>query len=677
MVMNRKTLTLLLFLLLLSSSIFAVTFPYGRSGKIIYDLKTGVFDVYDGNKEIFHHGFSSVVDGGKLIRSQDYTNRSYEKLQGRNLGSGIKHIITLKGKGLPTLTQTFYTDVVNGYFLLEIEIKGKNLKSNRMVPLQGELISPVNSAEIRSLYVPFDNDTFIRYDAKIINETNQNVSAEVGALYNDASRNGFIAGSVEHENWKTGIKSVQSKSKGHTYDLEVISGYTEPSLTRDTITHGFLSGERIRSPKILIGQFADWRTGMEVYAKANLIAEPPFIEKWNKPTPIGWNSWGVMQDKISYEKATKVVDFFADSLKSFRNEGVAFIDLDSYWDKMIKGGLEGDFTELKAFADYAKKNGLKPGVYWAPFTDWGFKSGAQRRAEGSKYTFGELWTKVGKGYHDIDGARALDPTHPGTQKRIELVIGKLKACGFEMIKIDFLGHAAIESEHFYDPKITTGMQAYRVGMEYLVKQLDHKMLVYAAISPSLASARYVHVRRIACDAFKSIKDTEYTLNSLTNGWWQTYLYDYMDADHVVFASESEGANVARLLSAVITGTLIVGDDYSTTGQWNERAKKLLQNPQLLEILKDGKSFRPVEGNKEKGASEMFVKTNGKTTWMAIFNYKDSDIIYPLEMARLGFSENTSYQAEDLLNQTTEAFKKGAQIKMNAGSARIFKISTNQ
>ena len=52
------------------------------------------------------------------------------------------------------------------------------------------------------------------------------------------------------------------------------------------------------------------------------------------------------------------------------------------------------------------------------------------------------------------------------------------------------------------------MQAYKLGMEHLIKELDGQMLVYAAISPNLATGRYVYMRRISCDAFKTIENNE-------------------------------------------------------------------------------------------------------------------------------------------------------------------------
>lgn len=651
----------------------AIIIEYGKTGKIDYNLKTGTFSVSEGATQLLLNGFSQAEYQKKLFSSKDYKQITYSKTAVKDVfGNGFKHVLLLKQAGLPIMQQVFYTYSGKDYFVIEIALQGADISINHMVPLNGNLIDQEHTDTPTSLFVPFDNDTFISYNTVALKAGISNPSAEVGVLYHDQSRKGFVMGSIEHRNWKTGVITTMDADK--KINVQAICGYTEENITRDKIPHGYLSGVSVSSAKIFFGAFDDWRSGMETYAKLNRISEPPIVFKWDKATPVGWNSWGAMQEKITLEKANQVSDFFADSLKSFRSGGVAYIDLDSYWDNLLKGGLTGDYSKLKAFADHAKSKGLKPGIYWAPFVDWGFAGGGNRKAEGTDYTFGEMWTKVGAGYHDIDGARALDPTHPGTQQRIATVIKKFKECGFEMIKIDFLGHAAIESDHFFDPKITTGMQAYKTGMEFLLKQLDGKMLVYAAISPNLASGRYVHVRRIACDAFKSIKDTEYTLNSVSNGWWQTYLYDYIDADHVVFSDQSEGENTARFLSAIVTGTCITGDDFSRQGKWTRTAQHLLNNTEILKILQGGKAFVPVEGNRGKSASPLFVKEVGNVKYLAVFNYGDEAKAFTIDFSRIGLKASDTYKAENLIAKTTEDLKNNQTLNLGAKDALILKIT---
>lgn len=643
-----------------------VNIPFGQSGNIAYNLKTGTFNVSQYGRQVFSNIFAAAAFNADTLTSKGYTTRKYNKLFVKDgFGKGFKHIIVLTAKGLPQMKQVFYTYNGCDYFFAQATFTGTKLKTNYLSPLIGQF-APVTGGDLRSLFVPFDNDTFISYNSKPFTGSTYSVSSEVGTVFSNTTRAGIVAGSLEHEVWKTGV-AMQSP----TNQLKVWAGYTDAAVTRDTIAHGYISGNSVASPRMFVGYFKDWRKGMEAYAKANRIAEPPFIFKWTKPTPVGWNSWGVIQEHIDYDKTIKTVNFFADSIPAFRTGNTAYIDLDSYWDKLISNG---DYSKLKAVADYCKAKGLQPGVYWAPFTDWGHAGGPNRTADGGSYKFGDMWTKTGKAYHNIDGARALDPTHPGTLRRIDYIIGRLKDCGFTMIKIDFLGHAAVESEHFYDPKITTGMQAYKAGMEYLIKKLDGQMLVYAAISPSMATGRYTHMRRIACDAFKSIDHTQYTLNSVTYGWWQTYLYDFIDADHVVFNDEKIGANRARLLSALVTGTWISGDDFTKVGPWTARAKKYFQDPELLQLVKNGKAFLPAEGNTGTGASEVFTRQIGKDVYLAVFNYGRNKKEFVLDAARVGIDPAAVASVKEILQGNTINIKKDIGFSLEGADAVLYKIS---
>jgi len=663
----------LVWTLLIALPLFAQNKPnlinihFGKNGLIAYDPTSGRINVYENNKPVFTDVYAEAKIGDKLITSQNYIDKKYIKKSINNgFGKGEKFTITLTGANKPEMDLIFYTYPAREYFFTVTEIKGSDLKSNYIAPFCANF--PAVTGDARTLFAPFDNDTFISYNAKPFTGDMQNMSSEVGTVYDNTSRSGFVAGSVDHMTWKTGILTQAKNNEANL--LKVMGGYTANEVTRDNIAHGSISGNTLKSPLVFVGSFNDWRTGLEEYGKANRIAEPPFVFNWTNPTPVGWNSWGVIQEKLSYNKAVKVADFFADSLAGFRTGNTAFIDLDSYWDNMVKGG---DYSQLKAFAGYCIAKGLQPGVYWAPFVDWGFKNGGDRKAEGSNYRFGDIWTKVGDGYHDIDGARALDPTHPGTQQRIAYTVKKLKDCGFKMIKIDFLGHATAESTHFYDTTITTGMQAYRKGMEFLIDELGSQMLIYAAISPNLAAGRYVHTRRIACDAFKSIHDTQYTLNSVTYGWWQTYVYNYIDADQLVLGNQSIGENRARVLSGIITGTFITGDNFSIHGPWSEHAKEWFQNKELLKIIENGKAFMPVEGNTGTGASNIFTRRIGDNLYVAVFNYDTNPQTFEIDAKRIGLSPDHLYNGSELLQGSHISFINSTKINMPGADAMLLKF----
>lgn len=633
----------------------AQTLTFGGDGEISYNTADGTARVLVAGTEVISGAHAVVVSEGVTLKSTDYTHRTVTHTDiSDTFGTGEKMVVRLAAEGMPDMQQVFYSYEGKNHFFAEVLISGSNVSSNYMAPLVADRVELGEAGDNRILFVPFDNDTFIEYNARSLESKVTNISAEVTAFYENNTRKGWVIGSVEHMHWKTGVKTT---GVGSTLSaLHVWGGYTDIAVTRDVISHGVITGDSVKSPRIFVGLFDDWRNGLDEYAKANAIAEPRYIFDWKGPTPFGWNSWGAIQTNLNLENATGVASFFSGTLPGFRNDETVYIDLDSYWDNMISGGLEGDYSDLVAFVRHCKESGVKPGIYWAPFVDWGK---TDRKVEGSSYNYADVWTKVNGGYHDLDGARAMDPTHPATRDRIDLVIDKFKACGFEMIKIDFIGHAAIEAEEFYDPSVTTGMQAFRQGMEYLVDKLDGKMLVYAAISPNLATARYVHTRRIACDAYADINATEYTLNSTTYGWWQTYMYNYIDADHLVFGNEPAGANRARLTSGVINGTLFTGDDFSQQGQWTERAKTLLQNQEVLDIARHGVAFRPVEGNTGQSASEVFANTIKNEYYVAIINYGEGKS-YDLLLDRLGIPPG-EYKVKELfsgdrLSVTTQSLR---------------------
>ena len=651
----------------------SIKMTFGKSGVINYDAKQKTIAVSQSGKIIFSGAKASVIVNGKTISVNDYPEAVFAKEAiSDDLGKGLKYTLTYKDKSKATLIQSFYIYNNQDYFITQLEIlgNGQQIATNYIAPLDLGKIAFDKIENLHTVFVPYDNDAFISYNSKKLDTISHNNSAEVGIIFNNTSRNGFIVGSLEHTIWKSAVKTINQNKAA---SFSAWAGYSEKENTRDSIAHGIVKGDKVASPKFFVGYYSDWRNGMEQYAKTNRIVEKPYVFAWDKPTPVGWNSWGVLMEKINFENTTKVADFFADSVPEFRVGNTAYIDLDSFWDNMVKGGFTGDFSKLKEFADYCKKKGLEPGAYWAPFTDWGWKDGPNRKAEGSDYTFGEMWTKTGNTYFDFDGARAIDPTHPGTLKRVDYVINKLKECGFKMIKIDFLGHAAAESTSFYDQNVTTGMQAYKVGMEHLVNALDGKMLIYAAISPNMATSRYAHVRRIACDAWKTIEQTQYTLNSVNYGWWQTYSYDYIDADHVVFADVTEGENRARLISSVITGTLITGDDYSKDGIWSKRAKEWLQNKELLKIVENGVAFRPLEGNTGKLTTEVFEQKIGNNWYIAVLNYSNMPKNYALPLQRVGV-KNGNYKLQDVFTgQNSEVKNNSIILSLGSKDARLFKI----
>ncbi|WP_316633947.1 T9SS type A sorting domain-containing protein [uncultured Flavobacterium sp.] len=645
-----------------ASSIQTVNF--GTNNSVVYNLTNKTYNVkFNGATVVTNasaYAFSDQQYVSSNFATAVYTTEQFTD----NIGSGTKHIFTLSGNYTLGMQQVFYTYTNKNYLAVQVVLTGNGSNCYKMSPLTSYQVTPnFGSGDTRAVFVPYDNDAWVRYNAYPLNAADFTAS-EVTNIYNNTNRKGLVIGSLEHTKWKTGI-TVNGGGTSSAY-VSVIAGWTKKEVTRDTRGHGWVNVGQTScpSPKVIISANDDWRAGFEEFAQANAALQPKYIFDWTAPKPMGWNSWGAMQTSINFTKVNAVVDFFHDDCPAFKTEdNTLFIDLDSYWDNMSD-------AQLAQFVTYAKSKGFKAGIYWAPFVDWGKYN---RQVEGSSYNYNQCWTTVNGAPFELDGAYAMDPTSPGTKARIHFFINRFKAAGFEMVKVDFLTHASIEADSFVNYQLHTGMEAYQEGMKYLVDEINGTMLVEAAISPNIATGPYVHVRRIACDAYSSIGDSDYTLNSTTYGWWQNQIYDYLDADHVVLGSVTAGENRARLLSSVVTGTITTGDDFSVAGVWKSKAQSLLQNNEVMNVARADMHFLPADGNTGYNAANIFSATHNDVTYVAVFNYSDAAVTNNVSLSRLGLGSG-NYTVKELYSGTTSTTQGTLSVQLPKADAALYAIS---
>lgn len=597
-------------------------------------------DIRQGSTLIADALYSSYLLDGKQITTRDYSTYKIKKHTINDaFGKGQLCAIVYKDSKLPTLTQYFYLYPEKDYLLTEFVLEDKNgVSSNRMTPIQidqmPQILQPGENN--RALFMPFDNDKWVRYQSHPLT-FDKLTSYEVTAIFNNDNRQGLIIGSVEHDNWKTAIL-IGKGNKDNVASLACYGGVAD-ELTRDVKSHGMVIGKKIKSPKILFGLFSNWCDGLEAYAKANAVIAPPKL--WEKAVPFGWNSWGALQFNLTYEKALEVSDFFKENLQNHHfvnTDNTVYIGLDSGWNSFNE-------QQLKSFIDKCKANGQIGGIYWTPFTDWG--RNPERTIDAApEYKYKDIYLYADGKPQELDGAYAIDPTHPAVEAMMKETSALFRRTGFEYVKMDFMTHGAMEADSWYNSEISTGMQGYNYGMK-LLNQYFGDMYINLSISP-VFPAHYAQSRRIACDAWNKIKDTEYTLNALSYGWWQKYIYQYNDADHIVLRDATEGENRARITSGVITGIYIVGDDFSKEGPADakERAKKYLTNA-AVNAAATGEVFRPVEGNGAQ-SENIFIRKNADGTWhCAVFNYSESNLDITLSLERLGLETAKEYQSTEL------------------------------
>jgi alpha-galactosidase len=617
---------------------------------------------YENGLNIRHGGNDLVSNlkaeyslDGKIVSTGDYKEHRCKKATLKDAyGKGVRWSITYTAPSLPTLIQTFriYPD----YLLAQIQLKSTRvISTNYMAPLVTEQTgSCFRQDSLRTLFVPYDNDSWIRY-ASMRDCGHSFRSYEVTAIYDAPSRKGLVIGAINHDVWKNGI-DLSDESK----QLKAFSGVAD-ALTRDHHRHGSISGTELASASFMLGVFADWREGMDTYARLNTLVAPP--RHWGKAVPIGWNSWGALQFKVNHQNSTAVSKFIADNLQnhSFHNaDGLVYTGLDSGWNSFSE-------DELKDFADQCRSRHQVACIYWTPFTDWG-KDPERTVPDLPEYKYKDIYLYADGKPQELDGAYAIDPTHPAVKKMMEKTAALFRRCGYQYVKMDFMTHGRLEADHWYARGITTGTQAYCYGMQ-LLDSIFSDMYINLSISPIFPSP-YAQSRRIACDAWNKIKDTEYTMNALSYGWWVGKLYDFNDADHVVLRDATEGENRARITSSVITGIFITGDDFSADSVAIERARKYLTNPDINAIA-TGRSFRPVEGNDDRSES-LFVRheSNGDV-YLACFNYTENAKSYRMEPSRIGLSDFDHYAITELWSHQKADLRQPVNIP--AHDAKVFRL----
>jgi len=631
---------------------------------------------------------AKLADGTDLSSPDDTEHRCGAgdvKRISDHLGKGVEITVHHRSAGRPELREEFWIYAHVPYLITRVEIVSPNVMStNDITPLQmdgakqsgSELLIDAGT-KLQLLRVPFDNDNFVRYNSR--KPAAGPDSWGVTAVYDNASRHGMVIGALDYDVWKAGVDL--GPITGRSLESLRVYGGATGTLSRDTQPHGSVSGTTITSPRVFVGAFTDWRDGLETFGKAAARLHPPL--RWDGGVPFGWNSWGAFATKIHYDNYVAVADFFKHQLqpRGFHHHGTVYINMDSFWDNLSDAQILQAVRHIHA-------QGQKAGIYWTPFTLWGDDFKRTVPGTGGRYTFGDILLKDAAGHPlpKLDGGHPIDPSHPGELLRIDAQLKKFVSQGFDYVKLDFINAGALEGAHF-DPKVTTGMEAYSEGMKRIAADLDPRKIgrpffISLSIAPVFSDG-FAHSRRISCDVFGALSNVEYMLNSLTYGWWLNgTAYRYNDPDIAILYRSGKGKiiplNVARsrVNSCVIAGTVLLDSDDLTDPGAQNRVVSLLTNPAILNVARAGRTFRPVEGDTGDRAADVFTRRDPDGRfYVAVFNFDGQKAqTISLDLARLGLSANRTYRALDLWTGKSVEARGQLSIDLAPGDSTILRIT---
>jgi alpha-galactosidase len=629
------------------------------------------------------------LDGGKRWASTDFPKHTITR--GKTSSElTLRHYGAANG---PELIQHISLPAKQPYLLMDVEVVSKQPVSTRHIsPL---VLAPGGSAQLASgekpnvIFVPFDNDMWVRYNEPrdpIKDSAKDPDSYEVTAIYDNASRKGLVLGSITHDTWRTGILARQLSAR-HVDELEIYGGATG-HWTHDVEPHGLVSGTHVKSPQIMVGYFADWRDGMETYGRENARIKPPL--PWKDGVPFGWNSWAAYAMKVDLKKYEAVAGFIRIELapKGFENHKTTYVNWDAGWNGLPE-------ADIVAAAKHLHEQGQKAGIYYTPFSYWSDDLSKPVEGTNGKYKYGDLLLRNSKGepLPKIDGAHPLDPTHPGTQQRIDWQLARFVAWGYDSVKLDFLNCGSLEGVH-YDHSITTGVQAYNLGMKRIENDLSPAKIgrpFFISLSIAPLFPAHGHSRRISCDAFGRIEDSDYLLNAVTYGWWTNgTLYQFNDPDHTVLSKDTDPYHDqslpgsvqtleearSRMNASVIAGTLLLDSDDLMDPKGQARAKELLTNAAVLDVARSGRTFRPVEAESGLHATPIFVREEKDgSVYVAIFNYsEDKPSELKVDLSRLGLKSGKTYQATNLWTGAKQDIAASLQVSLGPAQSQLLHLT---
>lgn len=340
--------------------------------------------------------------------------------------------------------------------------------------------------------------------------------------------------------------------------------------------------------------------------------------------PTGWCSWYCYGPAVTNKIIEENLNGFAQKLPELK-----YIQLDDGYQTFMGDWLDPNpaYGNLQKTLKAIRNKGFEPAIWVAPFIaeknsrifkehpDWFVKDTNGTPLVSSKIGFGG-W-RCAPWY-------VLDGTNPEAQKHLERIFRQMREkWGVNYFKLDANYWGAIHGGVHYD-KSATRIEAYRRGMEAVLKGCDENTVVLGCNAPIWPSLGLVTAMRTSGDISRdwhTIKGTAF--ENLCRAWQNGKLWD-SDPDCVVQANDTVFSgkkaiepNEWRFHATAIhaVGGLMLSGDKASLLKEKELAilKKLLQPT--------GKGARFSDSKMETALTDM-----GDKQYYYFFNWSETDSI---------------------------------------------------
>ena len=622
-------------------------------------LNAGTTDFYWKNSKKISAFYSGVGLSSGYVTGNNFSNRTWSVVSSNEVA------VTSHAAGLPDMTQYFTLDQ-NDSFLTSVSMSGSNASANWMGPVVVNTTGGVDIGSYnddRALFVPFDNDDFVRYNAMPINSSS--TSYEVGAFYDNTTRNGLVVGSVTHDVWKSGVYFSGSNNKLNQMNVfggnHLAVGRHAARIRyrkRHFVTH-YVCGFRQR----LANDDGELRRGKHGVCPATRVDQRRAVRleqlgRHQLPEP---NHLCRRHRRFGFHPHQLAALWFHQPRHGLCEPG-------------FLRNLQPEQLAIAKFCQPLPRQRPEGGhLFYAVHLLGHARPVQQSDCAGLRLPLQRHPAPRPPTGTPFPTTARLPSIRPIRERRLSILnqISSFIADGFDYLKVDFLSHGALEGVH-YDTNVTTGIEAYNQGMQFLLNQVAGKMFISESIAP-LFPYQYGDSRRIACDAYTSlISNTEYTMNSVTYGWWLDDLYPFNDPDFMVFDNgPNSNEDQSRLINCAITGVFLNGSILTNSASI-ALAQTYLTNAAIDAVARTGQTFTPVEGNTGTSAANIFVRQDGITWCIAVFNYTSSATNETVNLSRAGLLPGT-FAATNLWDGTVTTVSNSFNVSLNAKQAKLFRL----